>query len=79
MAEKIRWGILSTANIGMQKVTPAIQASPSSEVVAIASRDPAKARAAADQPRPMAHMRNCSPIPRSTLSTIPCPITCMSP
>jgi predicted dehydrogenase len=49
MAEKIRWGILSTANIGMQKVTPAIQASPSSEVVAIASRDPAKARAAADQ------------------------------
>ena len=49
MAEKIRWGILSTANIGMQKVTPAIMASPSSEVVAIASRDAAKARAAADQ------------------------------
>ncbi|WP_375599014.1 Gfo/Idh/MocA family protein [Devosia sp. Naph2] len=47
--QKIRWGILSTANIGMQKVTPAIQASPSSEVVAIASRDQAKARAAADQ------------------------------
>ena len=49
MAAKIRWGILSTANIGMQKVTPAIQASLSSEVVAIASRDAAKARAAADQ------------------------------
>ena len=47
-AHKIRWGILSTANIGMQKVTPAIMASPSSEVVAIASRDAAKARAAAD-------------------------------
>ncbi len=47
-AQKIRWGILSTANIGMQKVTPAIMASPSSEVVAIASRDAAKARAAAD-------------------------------
>ncbi|WP_338721326.1 Gfo/Idh/MocA family oxidoreductase [Devosia sp. XK-2] len=46
---KIRWGILSTANIGMEKVTPAIQASPSSEVVAIGSRDAAKARAAADR------------------------------
>ncbi len=48
-SKKIRWGILSTANIGMQKVTPAIQLSPSSEVTAIASRDAAKARAAADQ------------------------------
>lgn len=48
MTRKIRWGILSTANIGMQKVTPAIQKSASSEVVAIASRDLAKARAAAD-------------------------------
>ena len=47
--KKVRWGILSTANIGMQKVTPAIQKSPHSEVVAIASRDLAKARAAADQ------------------------------
>jgi predicted dehydrogenase len=48
-SRKIRWGILSTANIGMQKVTPAIQKSPSSEVVAIASRDAARARAAADE------------------------------
>ncbi|MET3927960.1 Gfo/Idh/MocA family oxidoreductase [Devosia sp. 2618] len=47
--KKIRWGILSTANIGMQKVTPGIMASPHSEVVAIASRDLGKARAAADQ------------------------------
>lgn len=49
MADKIRWGILSTANIGMEKVTPAIQKSASSEVVAIASRDLGKARAAADK------------------------------
>ncbi|SEQ27410.1 Predicted dehydrogenase [Devosia sp. YR412] len=49
MTKKIRWGILSTANIGMQKVTPAIQRSAHSEVVAIASRDLSKARAAADQ------------------------------
>ncbi|QQR36807.1 Gfo/Idh/MocA family oxidoreductase [Devosia oryziradicis] len=45
--KKVRWGILSTANIGMQKVTPAIQKSAHSEVVAIASRDLAKAQAAA--------------------------------
>lgn len=44
---KVRWGILSTANIGMQKVTPAIQKSAHSEVVAIASRDLGKAQAAA--------------------------------
>jgi len=44
---KVRWGILSTANIGMQKVTPAIQKSAHSEVVAIASRDLVKAEAAA--------------------------------
>ena len=46
---KVRWGILSTANIGMQKVTPAIQRSAHSEVVAIASRDLGKAQAAASQ------------------------------
>jgi predicted dehydrogenase len=40
MAEKkIRWGILSTANIGLKKVTPAILKSPYSEVVAVASRN----------------------------------------
>jgi len=40
---KIRWGILSTANIGRKKVTPAILKSPLSEVVAVASRDKSKA------------------------------------
>ncbi|WP_248305109.1 Gfo/Idh/MocA family oxidoreductase [Devosia sp. 1566] len=45
--KKIRWGILSTANIGMEKVTPAIMRSAHSEVVAIASRDLGKAQAAA--------------------------------
>src|SRR5215217_568850 len=47
--KKVRWGILSTANIGMEKVTPGIMASTHSEVVAIASRDLGKARAAADK------------------------------
>jgi predicted dehydrogenase len=47
--KKTRWGILSTAKIGMQKVTPAIQKASLCEVVAIASRDGIKAREAADQ------------------------------
>jgi predicted dehydrogenase len=47
MTDTVRWGILSTANIGMGKVTPAIQRSPSSVVTAIASRDLGKARDAA--------------------------------
>ncbi|WP_193334374.1 Gfo/Idh/MocA family protein [Devosia beringensis] len=46
--KKVRWGILSTANIGLQKVIPGIQKSAHSEVVAIASRDLGKAQAAAD-------------------------------
>jgi predicted dehydrogenase len=46
MAEKtVRWGILSTANIGLKKVTPAILKSPLSQVVAVASRDKSKAEA----------------------------------
>ena len=47
--KKVRWGILSTANIGMQKVTPGIQKSAHSEVVAIASRQLGKAQVAAAQ------------------------------
>jgi len=43
---KIRWGIVSTADIGMKKVNPAIMKSPHSEIVALASRDFGKAKAA---------------------------------
>ena len=43
--KKIRWGILSTADIGLKKVTPAIMKSPLSEVVAVASRDLGRAEA----------------------------------
>ncbi len=47
--KKLRWGILSTAKIGREKVIPGIMGSPSSEVVAIASRDKARAaKVAAD-------------------------------
>lgn len=45
--EKIRWGILSTAKIGLKQVIPAIQAGELSEVLAIASRSLEKAQVAA--------------------------------
>ncbi len=44
---RVRWGILSTADIGMSKVTPAIQRAENCEVVAIASRGNARAADAA--------------------------------
>ncbi len=46
---KIRWGILSTAKIGVAKVIPAMQKGTLTEVVAIASRTEAKACEAADK------------------------------
>jgi predicted dehydrogenase len=45
---KVRWGILGAADIAVKKVLPAMRESERAEVVAIASRDLAKARAAAD-------------------------------
>lgn len=45
----INWGVLSTAGIGREKVIPAIQNSPSSKVVAIASRNLERAREVADE------------------------------
>lgn len=44
-----RWGILSTANIGITQVLPAIAASETGVVQGIASRDAARARAVADR------------------------------
>ena len=49
MTKKIRWGVLSTANIGVKKVIPGMQQGQLCAVTAIASRDLAKARAAAEQ------------------------------
>lgn len=40
----VRWGILSTANIAVKKVIPAMQRSPLTTVVGIASRDSHKAQ-----------------------------------
>lgn len=45
---KVRWGILSTADIGLNKVIPAMQKGAYCEISAIASRDIGKALAASD-------------------------------
>jgi predicted dehydrogenase len=47
MANKVRWGVLSTAAIGIRKVIPGMQKGKLSEVTAIASRDLRKAEEAA--------------------------------
>lgn len=44
---KVRWGQLSTANIGLKKVLPGMMRSEHCEITAIASRDLDRARAAA--------------------------------
>jgi len=44
---KVRWGILSTAKIGLKQVIPAMQKGKYIEIKAIASRDMAKAKQAA--------------------------------
>jgi predicted dehydrogenase len=45
---KVRWGVLGVAKIATEKVIPAMQRGEVSEIAAIASRDPAKARDAAE-------------------------------
>lgn len=46
---KVRWGVLSTARIGVEKVIPAMQQGQYSEVRALASRDLGRARGAASR------------------------------
>jgi predicted dehydrogenase len=56
MPDKVRWGILGVARIATVKVIPAMQRGSYSDIVAIASRDPEKARrAAADLGIPQAY------------------------
>ena len=47
MSKKLRWGVLSAANIGLKKVIPAMQRGEHTQVTAIASRDLARAQQAA--------------------------------
>jgi len=46
---KVRWGVLSTADIGLSKVLPAMQGGAYVDLMAISSRDLAKAQAAAEK------------------------------
>jgi predicted dehydrogenase len=46
---KVRWGVLSTAKIGMEQVIPAMQSGKYCEITAIASRNLNKAQAVAKQ------------------------------
>lgn len=49
MADRIRWGVLGASDIARKAVIPAIRASSNGSLAAIASREPARARAAADE------------------------------
>ncbi|MEQ9401417.1 MAG: Gfo/Idh/MocA family oxidoreductase [Longimicrobiales bacterium] len=49
MSDRVRWGVLSTANIGRWAVNPAIQASSNGVLLAVASRTADRARAFAEQ------------------------------
>ena len=46
---KVKWGVLGVAKIAVEKVIPAMQRGEVSQIAAIGSRDPGKARAAADR------------------------------
>jgi predicted dehydrogenase len=49
MSEPVRWGVLGVAKIATEKVIPAMQRGALCRIDAIASRDAARAKAAADQ------------------------------
>ena len=49
MTRAVKWGVLGAAKIGMEKVLPAMQRGEHCEIIALASRDGARARAAADK------------------------------
>lgn len=49
MVKMPRWGVLSTAGIGLRKVIPAMLKTPYGQIGAIASRDPSKAKEAAER------------------------------
>ena len=49
VTRRVRWGVMSTANIGRRAVNPAIQASRNGELAAIASREGERAREVASE------------------------------
>ena len=78
--KKIRWGVLSTANIGMEKVIPAMQQGEYCEMAAIASQSLEKAQAAAAKlafQKPVVPMMNYWRILKLMRFTFHCQIICM--
>ncbi len=49
LVNKLRWGVVGTANIGVTKVIPAMQRGECCEVAAIASRDLERAKQVAQR------------------------------
>ncbi len=49
MFQKVKWGVISTANIGSKQVIPAMQQCEFAEIAAISSRNPESAKKAADE------------------------------
>ena len=80
--DKIRWGVLSTAKIGREKVIPATQRSQSGVVTAIASRDLARAATVAAElgieKAYGSYQAVARPIATSTPFTFRCPTICTS-
>ena len=79
-ARRVRWGVLSTANIATEKVIPGLRRSPRSEVaghrVARGRAGRAPSRTGWASRARTGRTRRCSPTPTSTPSTSRCPTTC---
>ena len=69
--EPVRFGVIGTAKIAMQKVIPAMQRSAHCRIVAIASRDLARARTAADGDAPVRPAPRAFSIGRPALRAAP--------
>ena len=66
--KKVIWGVLSTAKIGRERVLPGMLKSSLLEIRAIASRDEARGRAAADAGSPGSRSSTCSSTPAAISS-----------
>ncbi len=82
MDDVIRWGVLSTAKIGMKQVIPAMQKAEGTVVAAIASRDGERLQRLLPSwvsNDPMGRTSSCWLILRSMRSIYRYPIICMFP
>ena len=62
MSDRIRWGILSTAKIAETAFIPSLRQTRRGELVAVASRDPARATSQ-KQPAPFVFLSSQKTIP----------------